>query len=59
VILLKEWECEEVKNHKDIGKTIMQRQEKGWHLQFYQTSPWSGGYGGSGTHHYLLFEKGT
>ena len=32
VIFLKEWECEEVGHHKNIGSIIKERQERGWPL---------------------------
>jgi len=47
---LKEWECVEVKNHKNVGKTIEEWQKKGWCLHTYQgVEPFT---------HYLLFERG-
>jgi hypothetical protein len=51
---LKEYECVEVKNHKDVGKTIEQWQKNGWHLHTYTCTQY--GIGGD-VHHHLLFEK--
>ena len=48
---MKEYECVEVKHHKDVGKTIEEWQKKGWRLHTYQI-------GGLAVYHYLLFEKG-
>jgi len=44
--------CVQVSHHKDIGKTIDEWQENGWHLHTYQAQ-------GSPTlvNHYLLFER--
>jgi hypothetical protein len=53
---LKEYECVEVKHHKDVGKTIEEWQKKGWRLHTYQAT----GQVGAATafvNHYLLFEK--
>jgi len=50
-VKLKEYECVEVKHHKDVGKTIEEWQKKGWRLHTYQI-------GGLAVYHYLLFEKG-
>jgi len=57
MVKLKEYECVEVKHHKDVGKTIMEWQKKGWRLHIYQAT----GQVGAATafvNHYLLFEKG-
>ena len=35
---MKEWECVEVKHHKDVGKTIEEYQREGWRLHTYQTA---------------------
>jgi len=54
---LKEYECVEVRHHKDVGKTIEEWQKKGWRLHTYQAT----GQVGAATafvNHYLLFEKG-
>ena len=53
----KEYECVEVKQYKDIGKTIAQYQENGWQLHTYQAAGLSGGPVASFVNHYLLFEK--
>ncbi len=53
----KEYECIEVKQHKDVGKTITQYQRNGWHLHSYQAAGLSGGPVASFVNHYLLFEK--
>ena len=50
---LKEWECIQVKHHKDVGKTIEDWQKNGWRLHTYQVTGrdiW--------INHYLLFERG-
>jgi len=49
---LKKYMCVQVSHHKDIGKTIDEWQENGWHLHTYQAQ-------GSPTlvNHYLLFER--
>jgi hypothetical protein len=52
---LKEYECVEVKRHKNVGKTIGEWQNKGWRLHTYACTQY--GIGGD-THHHLLFEKG-
>jgi hypothetical protein len=54
VIFLKEWECEEVGHHKNIGSVIKERQERGWRLHSYQAAGLQ-----SAVNHYLLFERGT
>lgn len=51
---MKEWECVEVKHHKDIGRTIEEWQSRGWRLNTYQVTGrdiW--------INHYLLFERGA
>ena len=53
----KEYECVEVKQHKDVGKTIAEYQKNGWHLHTYQATGLSGGPITSFVNHYLLFEK--
>ena len=53
----KEYECVEVKQHKDVGKTIAEYQKNGWHLHTYQVAGLSGGPVTSFVNHYLLFEK--
>jgi hypothetical protein len=54
---LKEWECIELGNLKDIGRTIMEWEKNGWKLHTYQAqrnptfiNP---------EYHYLLFERET
>jgi len=50
---MKKFECVQVENHRDIGKTIEQWQKNGWRLHAYQAAGrdiW--------IKHYLLFEKG-
>ncbi|MFC1866178.1 hypothetical protein ACFLYB_05660 [Chloroflexota bacterium] len=54
---MKEYECVEVKQHKDVGKTIAEYQKNGWHLHTYQAAGLSGGPVASFVNHYLLFEK--
>ena len=54
----KEYECVEVKHHKDVGKTIAEYQKNGWHLHTYQAAAGlAGGPISSFVNHYLLFEK--
>ena len=53
---MKEYECVEVKQHKDVGKTIAEYQKNGWHLHTYQAAG-SSGLITSFVNHYLLFEK--
>ena len=53
----KEYECVEVKKHKDVGKTIAEYQKNGWHFHTYQAAGLSGGPYTSFVNHYLLFEK--
>ena len=50
---MKKFECVQVDNHKDIGRTIEKWQKDGWRLHTYQATGrdiW--------IKHYLLFEKG-
>ena len=54
---MKEYECVEVKQHKDVDKTIAEYQKNGWHLHTYQAAGLSGGPIRSFVNHYLLFEK--
>jgi hypothetical protein len=51
---LKDYECVEVKNHEDVGKTIEQWQKNGWRLHTYTCAQY--GIGGD-VHHHLLLEK--
>ena len=53
---MKEYECVEVKQHKDVGKTIAEYQKNGWHLHTYQAAGLVGPIT-SFVNHYLLFEK--
>ena len=55
---LKEWECVEVKHHKDVGKIIEEYQRKGWRLHTYQTAGMGAGPMAYNVNHYLLFERG-
>ena len=56
-IKLKEYECVEVKHHKDVGRTIKEWQKNGWRLHTYQATG-SVGPASAFVNHYLLFEKG-
>jgi len=56
---LKEWECVEVKHHRDVGKTIVEHQEKGWRLHTYQGAGMGAGPMSNIVRHYLLFERGA
>jgi hypothetical protein len=55
---LKDYECVEVKHHKDIGKTIEEYERNGWRLHTYQTAGMGAGPMSYIVNHYLLFEKG-
>ena len=55
---LKEYECVEVKHHKDISKIIEQYQRDGWSRNTYQTAGMGAGPMAYNVNHYLLFEKG-
>ena len=54
---LKEYECVEVKHHKDVGRTIEEYQSKGWRLYTYQVAGMGAGPMAYNVNHYLLFEK--
>ena len=56
IVKLKEYECVEVKHHKDVGRTIKEWQKNGWRLHTYACAGLS--FGGGPVNHYLLFEKG-
>lgn len=51
------WECVQVQNHEDVGKTIEEWQSKGWKLNTYQTLGMGAGLLSYTVNHYLLFEK--
>ncbi len=53
----KEYQCVEVKNHRDVGKTIAEYQNNGWRLHTYQAAGLAGGPLSTFVNHYLLFEK--
>jgi hypothetical protein len=55
---LKEYECVEVKHHKDIGRTIEEYQRMGWRLYTYQVAGMGAGPMAYNVNHYLLFERG-
>jgi len=57
IVELKEYECVEVKDHKDVGKVIEQWQKNGWRLHTYQTAGMGAGPMAYKVNHYLLFEK--
>ncbi len=50
---MKEYECVQVKHHKEVGKAIQQMQEQGWRLHTYAVAGEP-----SAVNHYLLFERG-
>lgn len=56
---MKEWECVEVKQHKDVGETIAEYQKKGWRLHTYQTAGIGARPMSNVVSHYLLFERGA
>ena len=58
-VRLKEWECIQVKSHKDVGKTIVEWQKNGWRLHTYQTAGMGAGPMAYNVNHYLLFERGN
>lgn len=53
---LKEYECVEVKHHRDIGKVIAEYQRDGWRLHTYQAAGVDSGPMFT-VSHYLLFER--
>jgi hypothetical protein len=54
-LILKEWKCVQVGDHKNIGKTIEEWQKNGWSLHTYACA----GIGAMmAVNHYLLFERG-
>jgi hypothetical protein len=57
IVKLKEYECVEVKHHKDVGRTIKEWQENGWRLHTYQAVG-NVAMATAFVNHYLLFEKG-
>ena len=59
VMELKEWNCVEVKHHRDIGKTIVEYQGKGWRLHTYQTAGMGAKPMSYTVGHYLLFVRGA
>jgi len=52
---LEEWECVEVKHHKDVPKTIDEYQRKGWRLHSYQTAGMGAGPMSYVVNHYFYF----
>jgi hypothetical protein len=56
IVRLKEYECVEVKHHKNVGRTIQEWQQNGWHLHTYQAVG-DVGMATAFVNHYLLFEK--
>jgi len=54
---LKEYECVEVKHHKDVSKVIEEYQSNGWRLHTYQTAGMGAGPMSYSVNHYLLFER--
>jgi len=54
---LKNYECVEVKHHKDVGKMIEEYERNGWHLHAYQTAGMGAGPMSYIVNHYLLFER--
>ncbi len=55
---VKEWECVQVDDHRDVGRTILEWQKNGWRLHTYQTVGMGAGPMSYRVNHYLLFEKG-
>ena len=56
---MKQYECVQVNNHKDVGETIEKWQKNGWRLHTYQTAGMGAGPMSFTVNHYLLFEKGN
>ena len=56
---MKKYECVQVNHHKDIGATIDQYQQEGWHLHTYQATVSNASLLAPVVYHYLLFEKET
>ena len=56
---MKEYECVQVKSHKEVGNTIEKWQKNGWRLHTYQTAGMGAGPMSYTVNHYLLFEKGN
>ena len=54
---MREYECIEVKHHRDIAKKIAEYQKNGWHLHTYQTAGMGAGPMSYIVNHYLLFER--
>ena len=54
---MKEWECVQIKSHKDVGRTIEKWQKNGWRLHSYQTAGMGAGPMSYTVNHYLLFER--
>jgi len=52
---LKKWKCVLVGNHKNVGNTIEEYENAGWHLHTYACA--GNAALALGTNHYLLFEK--
>ena len=57
-MILKDWECVEVKTYKEVAETIKEWEENGWNLHTYSTAGTAGAVT-SFINHYLLFEKET
>jgi len=55
---VKEWECVQVDDHTDVGRTIQEWQKNGWRLHTYQTAGMGAGPMAYRVNHYLLFERG-
>ena len=52
---MKEWECVQVEDYKNIGAIIKGKQQNGWRLHTYACAQISVD---AEANHYLLFEKG-
>jgi hypothetical protein len=53
---LKNYECVEVKHHKDAGKKIEEYERNDWHLHTYQTAGMGAGPMSYIVNHYLLLK---
>ena len=54
---MQEYECVEVKHHKDVGSTIEEYQKHDWNLHTYQTAGMGAGPMAYSVNHYLLFAR--
>jgi hypothetical protein len=53
--MTKQYECVQLKHHREVASTIVEYEKRGWRLHTYQAA---GDAGSGGVNHYLLFVKG-